>query len=322
MLLNGLLGHELVFFGGKGGVGKTTLAAAHALLAAERGQRTLLVSTDPAHSTHDILEADIGPDPGEILPGLWAMEIDPAREADRYIGDVKARIADTVPPRLAAEVDRQIEIARVSPGAEEAALFDRVTRVIEEAGAGYDRILFDTAPLGHTLRLLSLPEQMAAWMSGLIGRRRKVNTLGCMWRRVAGAAGGSGAAGREREDPVLAALEERRARFERARATLTDRRRSAFALVTVPERLPILEAESAVRALDRNGIAVGAVFVNRVLPDAAQGEFLAQRREREADYLRRIAESFAGHPVHRVPLLEEDVHGLAAVRRVVAELPE
>ncbi len=314
-----LLDREILLFGGKGGVGKTTLAAAHALLAAERGHRTLLVSTDPAHSTADILEADIGPEPGAVLPNLWAMEIDPAREADRYIEDVKERIADTTPPRLMAEVERQIDIARVSPGAEEAALFERFTRIMEEAGARFERILFDTAPLGHTLRLFSLPEHMAAWMSGLISRRRKVNALGRMWRRVAGSAAGDELG---RDDRVLAALEERKARFERARATLTNAARSAFVMVATPERLPIVEAENAIRALDKHGIPVGALFVNRVLPDDAEGAFLARRRERESEHLEWIDVAFRDHDVHRIPLFETDVHGLAALRRVAAALPE
>lgn len=163
-------------------MGKTTLAAARALSASDAGRRTLLVSTDPAHSTADILGTAIGPEPSEIGPNLWAMEIDPAREADRYIADVKERIRDATPPRLMDEVERQIEIARVTPGAEESALFERFTRIMDDAGSRYDHIVFDTAPLGHTLRLLSLPEVMATWMSGLIARRKQVNVLGRMWR--------------------------------------------------------------------------------------------------------------------------------------------
>jgi arsenite-transporting ATPase len=314
-----LLGRQILFFGGKGGVGKTTLAAAHALLCAERGFRTLLVSTDPAHSTGDILEVDLGPEPREVLANLWAMEIDPAREADLYIEDVKARIAETTPPRLVSEVERQIDIARVTPGAEEAALFERFTRLMEEAGGRFDRILFDTAPLGHTLRLLSLPEQMTSWMSGLIGRRRKVNALGRMWRRVAGAAAGDANAG---NDPVLAALEDRRARFERARETVSDPERVAFVFVTIPERLPILETQKAVEALGRHGIPIGPVYVNRVLPESGGGGFLERRRERESEYLDWIDDAFGSHTVHRIPLFETDVYGLDALRRVVAALPD
>lgn len=309
----------LLFVGGKGGVGKTTIAAALSLRAARTGHRTLLVSTDPAHSTSDILETPLGEEPREVAERLWAMEIDPAREADRYIDDVKQRIVESTAPRLLAEVKRQIDVARVSPGAEEAALFERFARIMENESAAYDRIVFDTAPTGQTLRLLSLPELMTAWIGGLIAQRKKVNVLSRMWRTVAGAA--AGAAPQQVEDPVLQALEERRDRFVRARVTLTDARRSAFVFVLIPERLPILETEKAVAALDKYAIPVGAVVVNQIIPDDAEGAFLAKRRERQREYLARIDRAFGEHHrVVRVPLFEGDVVGLAAIDRLLAYL--
>ena len=112
---NAAFDRKVLFFGGKGGVGKTTLAASVAMVSAEGGARTLLVSTDPAHSTSDVLGFPLGNEPSEVLSNLWAVEIDPAQEVDRYIEQVKTRIADSTPPRLAAEVERQIDIARVTP---------------------------------------------------------------------------------------------------------------------------------------------------------------------------------------------------------------
>lgn len=312
-----LLDREILFVGGKGGVGKTTLAAVFALQAADIGHRTLLVSTDPAHSTGDILETALTSDPRQVTERLWALEIDPAREADRYIADVKHRIAATTTPRLLEEVERQIDAARVSPGAEEAALFERFTRILEESRAHYDRVVFDTAPTGLTLRLLSLPELMTAWIGGLIDRRSKVNALGRMWRIVSGAAAAAAADG---ADPILAALEERRERFKRARSLLTDATRVAFVFVVIPERLPIMETEKAVRALDKYGIPVGGIIVNRVLPDAAEGAFLASRRERERGYLAAIDRAFAAHPRLRVPLLGGDVVGIEALRALFTRL--
>jgi arsenite/tail-anchored protein-transporting ATPase len=300
---------RIQFFGGKGGVGKTTLAAAHAVAFADGGTRTLLVSTDPAHSTSDVLATRLTSEPRGVADGLWAMEIDPAIEADRYVADVKARIQDTTPPRLWQEVERQIDVARVSPGAQEAALFERMARLLETEGAGYDRIVFDTAPTGQTLQLLSLPEMMQAWMTGLIGRRRKLTAVA----HLRGGPAGRRADG-PRGDPVLAALEERHARFVRARGILTDRTQTAFHFVVTPERLPILETERAVAALDRYGIPVGTVFVNRVLPRDAEGAFLAQRRERERGCLDRIAATFGRHRLLHIPLQRHDVVGLPALR--------
>ncbi len=308
-----LLRRHTLFFGGKGGVGKTTVASAFALLSADRGDRTLLVSTDPAHSTSDIFERELTGAPQTVVDNLWAMEIDPEREVETYIADVKARIADTTPPRLAGEVERQIDIARVSPGAEESALFDRFARILDEDGRNYERIVFDTAPTGHTLRLLSLPETMTAWITGLISHRKKVNILGRMWRNVAGAAAGSH---QDHDDPVLQALDQRKHRFEKARQLVTDRDRTAFAFVVIPERLPILETAKAVGALDKYGIPVGGVFVNRVLPSDAEGDFLQRRRQREARYLEEIETTFAAHGTQCVPLMEEDVIGVEALRRL------
>lgn len=273
-----LLKRPVTFFGGKGGVGKTTIASAAALEAADDGRRTLLVSTDPAHSTSDILGLELGNQPRPVAEGLDAMELDPSEEAERYIEEVKRRTEDVVPPRLVAEVERQIDVARLSPGAEEAALFERFATVLE-AATDYRHIVFDTAPTGHTLRLLGLPELMTAWMSGMIQRRRKVGALGRMWRNVAGSAAadqrpvsgsaGDGSSGEE-EDPVLEALLERRDRFTRTRRLLTDHEQTSFIFVLTPERLPILETGRAIETLRRYEIPIGGLVINRV-EDASTG---------------------------------------------------
>ena len=305
----------VLFFGGKGGVGKTTMAAVAALDMASRGHRTLLVSTDPAHSTGHVLQAELGDRPRRVAEGCWAMEVDPEREADRYIEAVKSRVESAAPPRLLGEVYRQIDIARVSPGAVESALFDRFTHILEDEGEDYDRIVFDTAPTGQTLRLLSLPELMTTWIGGLIKRRKKVGALSQMWKNVAG----SEAADLE-HDPLLRALEERRDRFQEARRVLTDTRRTAFVFVVIPERLPIWETEKAVEALSKHGVPVGAIVVNLVLPDrevgAGEDPLFAARRDRQAAYLARISQSLGDWPVLRVDLQDADPVGVDALRRV------
>ena len=314
---------RVLFFGGKGGVGKTTVAAAFALRSADRGDRTLLVSTDPAHSTSDILGTAVGPEPTPVAERLWALEIDPAREVDRYIEGVKRRVAEVAAPRMMREVERQIDAARVSPGAEEAAAFERFTRILDEEGEAWDRIVFDTAPTGHTLRLMALPEQMGTWVDGLIDRRRKLGALKRMWRNVSGgdADDGRGNGGTGADDPALQALERRKGRFERARALLVDTRRAAFVFVLIPERLSIEETRRAVAVLGANDVPVGALIVNRVLPDEADGRFLAKRRAREAEYLDRIERVFAGRGIYHLPLFETDVHGKEMLRRLGRELP-
>ncbi len=312
-----LLGRRVTFVGGKGGVGKTTIAAALAVTGADEGKRTLLVSTDAAHSTGDVLEADLGPEIRRVADRLDAIELDPSREADAYISDVKDRLAEAVPPRLAAEVERQIDAARVAPGAEEAALFERFARLLE-ASPDYDRVVFDTAPTGQTLRLMSLPELMTVWMGGLIRRRRQVGTVGRMWRRVAGAEAGSADPGAA--DPVLEALERRRDLFVGARAVMTDASRAGFLFVVTPERLPVRETARALDALGRHGIPVLGLVVNQVVPEGAEDPFFAGLRARQAGLLEEIDREFADLRRWRVPLRGTDVVGLAALREVGREL--
>lgn len=298
------LDRRILFFGGKGGVGKTTLATARALESARSGTPTLLVSTDPAHSTSDALGCALGSDPTAVTRNLWALELDPGEEADRYMEGVRARIGEAAPPRLAGEVQRQLDIARASPGVEEAAMFDRFSRLVDQSPR--DRIVFDTAPSGQTLRLLSLPDLMSGWVAALMSQRRRVNVLGRMWRTVAGDAAGKAGAGR---DPLLEALEERHDRFERVRRILHDARQTAFVFVTLPERLPLLETDRIVGALRDHGIPVGGLVVNQVI-SAHSDSHSSRRAERQAACLREIEERFQDLPIGYLPILDAEPPGL------------
>lgn len=316
-LLTDLIARRVLFFGGKGGVGKSTMATAAALHSAEQGFKTLLVSTDPAHSTSDVLNIDPASVPTAVVDKLDLLEIDPAREVDDYIETVRGNIKKSTPPRLIDEVNRQLDGARLSPGAEESALFDRITRILEAKTSAYHRLIFDTAPTGHTIRLLSLPETMTAWIAGLIHNRKKVNAVAKMWRN---ATGGSKSAGTDSSDPVLEALEERKERFQRAREVLTDAEQTCFVFTVIPERLPILETERAVVALDKYNIPIGGIIINRVLPDVSDDGFLAERRRREGPYLDEIRSKLGTHRMETVPLLSGDIIGLDRLRQVIGFL--
>ena len=143
-----------------------------ALAASRAGKRVLLVSTDPAHSTSDIFERPIGPEVVELLPNLHGLEIDAARESQRYVADVKAHIKELFGHHILKEANRQIDLAASMPGAEEVALFDRIGSLIRGEDDRFDLIVFDTAPTGHTLRLIRMPELMEAWIRALSRSRR------------------------------------------------------------------------------------------------------------------------------------------------------
>ncbi len=325
--MRSLLDRQVVFFGGKGGVGKTTCSSAFALAASQRGRRVLLVSTDPAHSTSDIFERRIGSDESPIGPNLSAIEIDGLREVARYVGDVRRDIERMFSPSVLRQAARQIELAAASPGLAEVALMDRMIDLIVAREAAYDVIVFDTAPTGHTVQLLRMPDAMDAWIHALIRHRRAVleidhgmNAEESAERKAPSA--WNPVAGPPADDPVLAALERRHQRIKVLRSRVLDRGSTSFVLVTIPERLAIEETARAHALLDDLGIGVGALVVNRVLPDGLEGEFYRSRKAQEAEYLGEIARRFSRISRIHVRQLPTDVHGLASLAAIAGQLFE
>ncbi len=325
-MLSEVLTRRLLGVGGKGGVGKTTTAAALALVAAEPARRCLLVSTDPAHSLGDLFGRPIGNQNTALTASLWALEIDPDRQADEHLEAVKARMRRLVHPRSFAEIDRQLDLARQAPGTMEAAMLERVADVMALAGDQYDQVIFDTAPTGHTIRLLSLPEVMAAWTDGLLGHRKRSARLGSALRHL----GGGRVKGDDlsliesaadhdegsRDAQLNELLQTRRRKFVRARELLLDADASSFLLVLNPDRLSVLETIKAHDTLTRFSVPVTGLVVNRVLPTEADGAFLDARRRQETRYLEEIDRVFSRLPRVRVPLLPDEVHDMETLRRL------
>lgn len=317
---------RILFVGGKGGVGKTTTAAALALSLAARGERCLLVSTDPAHNLGDLFGLRIGERETRIREGLFALEVDPEAEADRHIDSVRRGMRSFVKPELYHEIDRQMELTRLSPGAVEAALLERMARLMLDAGERYDRVVFDTAPTGHTLRLLSLPEIMSAWMDGLLRHRDRADELSAIQRRAGPPPGEDlSFVDRPRDEDarsrrIRETLMERRELFARARVLMLDPEVTGFLLVLVPEKLPILESRMALDVLERFQVPVLGLVVNRVLPEGEQGAFLEARREQESEYLQRIRETFPAMAAAYLPLLARDADGIEGLSTLAEHL--
>jgi arsenite-transporting ATPase len=302
--LRQLIDKRVLFFGGKGGVGKTTCASAMALAASQAGKRVLLVSTDPAHSTSDMFERPIGPEPVPLLPNLHGLEIDGEFESKRYVADVKEQIKGLFGANILKEANRQIELAASMPGAEEMALFDRIGALIRGEDDRFDLIVFDTAPTGHTLRLIRMPELMEAWIRALSRSRRAM----------------LGIDEDDAKDPVMLSLAARLEHLREFRARLLSPRLCAFVLVLVAERLPIEETARAIAQLGDAGVTIGGLVVNRVLPDTSPDPFLRSRHEQEQIYLDEIERRFAPHHRVRVPQLPSDVHGVTTLEHLAAVL--
>ncbi|WP_254764679.1 ArsA family ATPase [Natrinema marinum] len=356
-------GPEYVLYGGKGGVGKTTMAAATALDSARAGTPTLVVSTDPAHSLSDTFETEIPAEPGRIrddIP-LYAAEIDPEAALER--GEVPFGGAGTgeddpfggdeggsdpfaggggspfpgsedgqggplggMGELLGGESPMDALFGGAMPGADEAAAMQLLLEYMDDPR--FERVVVDTAPTGHTLRLLQLPEIMDTMMGRLMKFRQRI---GGMLDGVKGMFGG-GEAPDDGED--LEDLEVLRERIERLRAALRDPARTDFRIVMVPEEMSVFESKRLRQRLDEFEIPVGTVVVNRVMEplsnvtDDVEGEFLqpnlddcefCQRRwDVQQSALAEAQELFRGTDVRRVPLFAEEVRGEGMLEVVAA----
>jgi arsenite-transporting ATPase len=302
------LTRSLLFFGGKGGVGKTTCAAAAALEAARLGRRVLVASVDPAHSVADVFGTPVGGTPTRIVERVTALEIDPEAEASRYLADARAHVAQLFSPSVVRQAFRQFELAAQAPGLEDVAVFDRVMQLVLEPPGDCDLLIVDTAPTGHALRLLAMPEALGDWLHALAARRREMVEDDAAKRDDPEA------------DPVLASLRSRGARVRAFHQRLMDAATAGFVMVLTPERLPVEETKRAVDALEKMGVAIPAVIVNRVLPRGVEGEYHASRVRQQRVYLDEIDVRFAAYPRIALAQLESDVHGLPALERIRASL--
>lgn len=293
----------ILFVGGKGGVGKTTVAAARALALADAGHRVLLMSTDPAHSLGDVLERPLGDRPAEVAPGLWAAEPDADAAVRRRIARVVKDAERALPAEIMPAVRRHLDHAGAAPGMAESALADLLMERMEEVGDRWDRLVVDSAPTGHLLRLLALPTLLTPWVEGLTRRRERARTAEAFADAVATA---------PEEDPLLVRLHERRHRLEGAAGLL--RSASRVCLVTVPRRMVLAESARALDSLAEAGFPLDTVVVNQVPPAGAAGP-------EGAGVLEEIRRRFAGPGVVEVPLQDREPTGPERLRALAAHLP-
>jgi arsenite-transporting ATPase len=345
---------EYVLYGGKGGVGKTTMAASTALASAAGGVPTLVVSTDPAHSLSDTLATEIPAHPSRIredIP-LFAAEIDPEQAMEEGVfgadGDPLGGMGGMGPGGVGGAGDAGDDqsggpaggpmgamagalgdegfdptMTGSMPGADEAAAMRQLLEYLDDPR--FDRVVVDTAPTGHTLRLLELPEMLDSMMGRVMKLRQQFSG---MMENVTGMFGGG-----DDTDPSVD-LDELQDRIERLRAVLRDPARTDFRVVMVPEEMSVVESQRLIERLDGFGIPVQTLVVNRVmepLSDVAgvdpewlvsanveECEFCSRRWDVQQKALQRAMELFRGRDVKRVPLLADEVRGEEALRIVAA----
>lgn len=300
-----------VFIGGKGGVGKTTVSAATALWFARKGKKTLIISTDPAHSLSDSFERNIGYNPTPIAENLEALEIDPDMAMQEYQAKMKEQQA--INPGMGGMdmgmMQEQMDMASMSPGIDEAAAFDKFLQYMTTDE--YDIIIFDTAPTGHTLRLLSFPEMMDSWVGKMIKIRRQVGSMAKAFKNIMPFMGDE-----EEEDRALEDMEETKKQIREARGIMADPERTSFKTVITPEEMSIYESERAMEALKKNNMLTDGVIVNQIQPEEADCEFCQARREIQEKRLEMIKEKFGNQVIAEIPLLNHEVKGMEELKKI------
>lgn len=289
---------RLILYVGKGGVGKTTTAAATAVRAAELGHRTLVVSTDIAHSLGDALGVDLAAAPRPVADHLFAQEINVLEEARRTWGKLQGRMGEFLRRQGVPEV--QADELAIVPGMEEVAALVQIGR--HSRTGEYDCVVVDAAPTGETIRLLSMPDSFLWYVGHLQTLRNRLRFLGPMLRSSLP------------ELDLVEVVERLSASVRELRSLLTNPRRSSYRIVVTPDRMVLKEARRAETYLNLFQYPVDAVVLNRVLaPPPSEDPFLAALLARQAAALTEVRRSFAALPIFEAPLVLEEPVGLAAL---------
>jgi arsenite-transporting ATPase len=307
-------GVRYIFFGGKGGVGKTVMAGMTAIQLAKSGKRVLLASTNPVHSLASCLGQDCfgKPTPVSGVPNLDALEIDTRDAIERSKREIREKIQWFLKfAEISTKADEFVEAATTNPAFEESAMFENMVDLMFRDE--YETYVFDTAPTANARRLLGMSKVYGLWVEKMVKSREEAQTL-----REA-----LSFTKKKEEDPLMLYLVDFRKRIEHARELLTDPEKTAFFFVTLPEALPIAVIRRFIDWFTDFGIPVGGVVVNMVIDpaEAAEGgEFVRNRVAMQADYLREIRDTFDGQVRAVVPLFDSDVRGVPMLSKAAERL--
>jgi len=292
------MNQKYIFFGGKGGVGKTTCAAAAALQYA-KNYKTLIISTDPAHSISDSFGVEIGSEPTFIAENLYGIEINPKKRKEEIKEKLTEEQVQPMMPGMGFGMDFS-EIGDMMnlefPGMDE---ISALTEFIKYSEGEFEKIIFDTAPTGHTLRLLSLPEMMDTWLGKMLKMRMQFENIIGMFKQFMGA---------KAEDNSLRMLEETQAKVRKVRDILSSPE-TVFVLVTIPEQMSILESARYIESLSGYGINIQQIIVNKITPEN-NCEFCSARRNYQMENLNEIHKLFGNMAIVEIPLFSREIKDL------------
>jgi arsenite-transporting ATPase len=308
-----------IMFGGKGGLGKTTLSAVCAYWLARQGKRVLLFSVDPQASLSDIFQQDIfGKGAVPIVENLWAQEIDADRRIREYQDEIRQKILDMYGfDRVPEEIESYIASASAEPAMEESAIFDAVVDIIVKGD--YDYYIYDLVPLGHALYYLSMAKVYDEWINKITKLREEMgqyDQVAATLRRQE----------KVEEDKILEELKYIKGRINMSSQILTDRQRTAFFFVLVPEEMIILDTRKAAELFARFDVPISGYVVNRVLPaELRTGNiptYLKNRIRMQEKYLDDIKQTLGSQIMAYVPEMERDITGLPMIERLARQLFE
>jgi len=302
-----------LMFGGKGGLGKTTFSAATGYWLAQQGKKVLVFSVDPQASLSDIFQQDIfGKGPVKIMDNLWAQEIDADSHIKAYQQEIRQKILDLYGfSEVPEEIENYIQAASAEPAMEESAIFDAVVDIV--VSGSYDYYIYDLVPLGHALYYLSMAKVYDEWINKITRLRQEMSE----YEQVASVMKRQKAT---EEDQILQELQYIKGRINASSRILTDRQKTAFFFVLVPEEMILLDTAKAAELFSRFDVPIAGYVVNRVLPPelASQNvpEYLKNRIDMQKRYLAQIDTTFGTQILAQVPELERDVTGLPAIERL------
>lgn len=306
-----------IMFGGKGGLGKTTFSAATAYYLAKQGHRVLVFSVDPQASLSDIFQRDIfGKGAIEIMPNLFAQEIDADKRIKAYQEEIRKKIFDMYGfDKIPDEIESYIQAAAAEPAMEESAIFDEVVDIV--VAGKYDYYIYDLVPLGHALYYLSMASVYDEWIERITKLREDMRQYEEMAAAIT----------KDKdlqEDMILKELQYIKHRISTSSSILTDRQKTAFFFVIIPEEMILIDTQKAAQLFAKFNVPLSGYVVNRVIPESLASqdipEYLRNRLQMQKGYLRKIEELFGSEVLAQIPEFERDITGLPMIEKMAEAL--